>query len=82
MGTKVAVFCNDKADIAEVSDDVDVIELKGTLPELYSYFTFIIPIYYLTYYLTVKKGLDPDKSATIQPNFSDAQMEFMPPGFH
>ena len=82
MGTNIAIFCNDKNDVAEVSEGVDVIELKGNLPEMYSFFTFIIPIYYLAYYLTVKKGLDPDKSATIQPDFTAAQMEFMPPGFH
>ena len=82
MGVKVVILCNDEKSVKEVSNGVDVVELKGALPEVYSFFTFIVPIYYLTYYLTVKKGRNPDKSATIKPNFDQANGDFMPPGFH
>ena len=82
MDVKVIILCNDKEFVSEVSDGTYVVEMKGTLPEVYSFFTFIVPIYYLAYFITVNKGLHPDKSASVKPEFKEAFLEFMPEGYH
>lgn len=81
-GAKLTILCTNKEDVADVAEGATVVELGGQLPEEYSLFNFIVPIYYLAYFITVEKGLNPDKSSSIKPEFKLAFMDFLPEGYH
>lgn len=82
LKANVVILCDDKNDVDEVSEGANVVELHYDLPESLSLFTFIVPIYYLAYFITVEKGLNPDKSSSVKPEMKKAFNYFLPEGYH
>ncbi len=59
-GARIVSICEeDDEDITSLSDDV--IYIPTGIPDVLSPIPYIIPLQLLSYYISVKKGLDPDK---------------------
>ena len=59
-GARIISVCEEgDKEIIKLSDDV--IEMPTGIPELLSPVPFIVPLQLFSYYLAIKKGLDPDK---------------------
>jgi glutamine---fructose-6-phosphate transaminase (isomerizing) len=68
--------------VSDAEFEADYAITVPRVPEAFSPFLMIVPLYFLSYFLAVERGNNPDYLRYLDPNFWGARLVIFPPGTH